>query len=287
MLDNSSQLTGNEDDNTRNVQPRVIREGPIRQSLSQVHLDEFEDLRDLYPPSESETSSQDIRDLTGDEQEEIVTVTALDPSMPIATEIDPLFRRHNHSFRYYARVLEQKMIALENKWGSYLTGGMAEEQLQRINDNLQSKLARLFHPMMDNLMKEVEDFSCKVNTNINDRLLTVERETLSRIEDQAKDTILLQVQSMQADIGQYHRSKLDELTLELQDSFVKAEHISSTKLYALQHEVVKDISKLDSRIGEIESNNVKDHTLTINKLQSIDHRLNILTEDIRLTNEEQ
>jgi len=97
-------LTGNVEDDIRNVRPRVIREGPIRPSLSQVHLDEFEDLRDLYPPSESDTSNQDITYLTYDEN--IVTVTALDPGIAIATEIDPLFRRHNPTFRYYARVLE-------------------------------------------------------------------------------------------------------------------------------------------------------------------------------------
>ena len=44
---------------------------------------------------------------------------------------------------------------------------------------------------------------------------------------------------------------------------------------------------MDSRIGEIESNNVKDLTLTINELQSMNNRLQMMTEDIRLIKQEQ
>jgi hypothetical protein len=68
---------------------------------------------------------------------------------------------------------------------------------------------------------------------------------------------------------------------------MKAEQLSSTKLYSLQHEVIKDISKLDSRMSEIEINNVKDQTLTINQLQSVDQRLNIMTENIQSTKQEE
>jgi hypothetical protein len=139
----------------------------------------------------------------------------------------------------------------------------------------------MMHPMIDMLTRDIQEYMDKEDATIDNRLLTAERASLSRMEEQVKAAVLRHGQDLDKSMTKVQRQNLDGLTEYMHAACIKAEQLSSAKLYALQHEVVKDMSKLDARISEMESNNVKDLTLTSNQLQSLNHRLNI----IRLTNQ--
>ncbi len=209
-------------------------------------------------------------------------VDAIDPGITIATELNPQVRWSgaNLEDQRYVQQLERRLVALENRSASYLTGELSSDQLQSLDDSLQLKLARMMHPMIDMLTRDIQEYMDKEGSIIDNHLLTAERASLSRMEEQVKTAVLLHGQHLDESITNFQRQRLEGLTKDMHDALVKAEQLASTKLYSLQHEIVKDIAKLDSRIGEIESNNVKDLTLNNNQLQSIAKRLNNMTEDI-------
>jgi hypothetical protein len=214
-----------------------------------------------------------------EEGQQMMVIQAIDPCTAIASEVTPLFRQAHPSFRHYAKVLEERMLALENRGSAYLTGGVNDEQLQKLNRNLQIKLSKLFHPMVDELAQELQCFADQATKKIDQHLLTV--------EDKIAQDVLQQSNAIKESSYNHQQKMFTELTNDFQESFINAELSSVNKLSILRYEVANDILKLDSRIGEIESNNVKDHTLTINHLKSFDKRLEIMAEDIRLTNEEE
>jgi hypothetical protein len=226
---------------------------------------------------------------SNEEEHGVLVVDAIDPGITIATELNPQVRWSgaNLEDQRYVQQLERRLVALENRSASYLTGELSAEQLHSLDDSLQLKLARMMHPMIDMLTRDIQEYMDKEESIIDNRLLTAERASLSRMEEQVKTAVLLHGQHLDESITNFQRQRLEGLTMDMHDALVKAEQLASTKLYSLQHEIVKDIAKLDSRIGEIESNNVKDLTLNNNQLQSIANRLNNMTEDMRLTKEEQ
>jgi len=168
----------------RNVRPRLTLEGPIRPPLR------HEDLAYHYQESESEVSDEisvnevEVMDLTGPEQDSetgILVVEALDPGISIARAINPTFQGNQlpQSYRDYCRMLESRLLAIERRSESYLTGELSDLQLRSVNDSLQAKLSRLFHPMLDNLHNDLQAFADQSMQKIEQRFGTWEKESES------------------------------------------------------------------------------------------------------------
>jgi hypothetical protein len=75
---------------------------------------------------------------------------AIYPGITIATELNPQVRWSgaNLEDQRYVQQLERRLVALENRSASYLTGELSA-QLHSLDDSLQLKLARMMHPMID------------------------------------------------------------------------------------------------------------------------------------------
>jgi hypothetical protein len=158
----------------------------------------------------SEKSSGSIVDLTIEEGRQMIVVHAIDPCTNIASEVEPLFRQAHPSFRYYAKILEERMLALENRGSSYLTGGVNDEQFEKLNRNIQTKLSRLFHPMVDELSQELLGFTDQATQRIDQHLLTV--------EDQITQAIQKQSQSIKESSYDYQHNMFTELTNEFKET---------------------------------------------------------------------
>ena len=117
-----------------------------------------------------------------DGEQEILVVEAIDPGITIATELNPQVRWTGSSLedQQYIQRLEHRLVALENRSASYLTGELSTDQLHSLDDSLQLKLARMMHPMIDMSTRDIQEYMDKEDATIDKRLLTAERASLSR-----------------------------------------------------------------------------------------------------------
>ena len=99
--------------------------------------------------------------------------------------------------------------------------------------------------MVDELSQELLGFTDQATQRIDQHLLT--------IEDQITQGLQKQSQSIKESSYDYQHNMFSELTNELKETFSNLEQRSASNLSNLQYEILKDVSKLDSRIGEIES----------------------------------
>ena len=252
----------------RNVRQRTMREGPIRQPL-------------LWDHEEAESSdgsishANDIIDMTG-EGEHTLMVTAIDPGTAIATEINPVWRGISTSW-------EERLVAIENRCNSNLTGELSEEQLHSLDDNLQMKLARTFYPMIDKVTHDLDDFVDTQQRRLDNKLLTLDKNVAVMLEDRIQSEVMKQSQLLAEDMQGFHVKQFERLTGEMQTYFVHAEEVSSTKLFALQGRFLTDNMEVKSRLLDLEANGVKDRTLASEQIQETTRRLDLLAESVSLT----
>ncbi len=178
---------------TRNVRPQLVREGLIRPPLLIDDQESNEGSLDSTNDDESLSVNDEVMDLT-EEDDGVVHVQAIDPGTAFARAINPTFMgtHLNTSVQDYATRMEQRINALENRCNTDLTGELSSTQLRSLEDvSLQMRLARIMHPMLDMLTHDIQDYMDQEDAVIDNRLLTAERASLSRMEEQVKAAVLL------------------------------------------------------------------------------------------------
>ena len=279
-------------DTTRNVRQRLILEGPIRPPLRRMQEEDYDyesedmstDELDIVPT----TVSRSLEESKSLPEEEVLVVQAMDPGIAIARAINPTFQGQTlpASFRHYARMLEERLLAIERRSDSYLTGELSDEQLRSINDHLQAKLSRLFHPMLDTLSKDIQDFVENSTNRIDQRLLTFEDTARERVSEQIESSLSSIVPTIQQQIHDYQQSQVDSINEEMHTCFIRAEELSSSKLVALQSDILRQMMKLETRLEEMDSNAIKDRTLTSDQVQRTQQVMKIWNDSKFLTKEE-
>jgi hypothetical protein len=144
----------------RNVRQRLEREGPIRVPLILDVASEHESISQHSDATSSNGSQGEeckVIELTGEDDNSVIVVNAIDPGTSIAQPVNPVFEgtQIHHSFHDYARQLEERLLALENRCESYLSGELSDEQLRSLDDSLQMKLSRIMFPMLDTLARDI------------------------------------------------------------------------------------------------------------------------------------
>ena len=273
-------------DTTRNVRQRLVLEGPIRPPLRCQDHDYYYNQEGSGSEDESDSNERQTVDLTGEEDTRSINgtlvVEALDPGISIATAIDPIFQgnRLPQSYRNYFRMLETRLLAIERRGDSYLTGELSDQQMRSVNDSLQSKLSRLFHPMLDKLEKDLQDFAEQSMQRIEKRFTTLEKDSEHQMLDQCRSMVTTYHQTNDSQLQEYHQARFKELTSEMHSCFLRSEELSTTKMFTIQQEIVKQLLKLETRLDEVEGHAVKDRTLT----SSVQNRLQLIEEEQALTN---
>ena len=174
---------------------------------------------------QAETEDMSLARRSDDEGHDVLRVEAIDPGITIATEVNPQVRwtGSNREDQQYIQQLERRLIALENRSSSYLTGELSADQLHSLDDSLQLKLARMMHPMIDMLTRDIQEYMDKEDATIDKRLLTTERASLSRMEEQEKAAVLRHGQDLDESMTKVQRQNLDGLTEDMHAAFIKAE----------------------------------------------------------------
>ena len=279
----SARRTVVNDGNIRNVRQRLEHEGPIRVPLILDVASEQESISqhsDATSNNGSQEEESTVIELTGEDDNSVIVVNAIDPGTSIAQPVNPVFEgtQIHHSFHDYARQLEERLLALENRCDSYLSGELSDEQLRSLDDSLQMKLSRIMFPMLDTLARDIQDFMDKTDESLDKRALTREQSSTSRMKDMIGVEVSILEKVVHDKLLEDQQQRLNGLTVEMHECFVKAEELSSAKVFTLQESLFERIMTLSLRIQLMEQEGVKDRTLASNHANSVQNRLQLVEE---------
>ena len=140
--------------------------------------------------------------------------------------------------------------------------------------------------MLDTLSKDIQDFVENSTNRIDQRLLTFEDTARERVSEQIESSLSSIVPTIQQQIHDYQQSQVDSINEEMHTCFIRAEELSSSKLVALQSDILRQMMKLETRLEEMDSNAIKDRTLTSDQVQRTQQVMKIWNDSKFLTKEE-
>ncbi len=111
---------------------------------------------------------------------------------------------------------EERLVAIENRCSSHLTGDLSEQQLQSLDTSLQMQLARTFYPMIDKVTHDLDDFVDTQQRRLDNKLLTLDNNAAVMMEDRIRAEVTKQSQLLAEDMREFHINQFEKLTNEMQ-----------------------------------------------------------------------
>ena len=94
--------------------------------------------------------------------------------------------------------------------------------------------------MIDKVTHDLDDFVDTQQRRLDNKLLTLDNNAAVMMEDRIRAEVTKQSQLLAEDMREFHINQFEKLTNEMQNYFVHAEEVSSTKLFALQGRFLTD-----------------------------------------------
>jgi hypothetical protein len=140
--------------------------------------------------------------------------------------------------------------------------------------------------MIDKFTDDIDDFVNRSERRLEKKALTLEQTSLEMLEDRIQSELTQESQRLSNVMKEFQEKQFRKLTMDMQGCFVRAEEVSSTKLFAIQSQFIKDNMEVNSRLMELEANGIKDRTLTSEQLREATRHINLVADTLRLTKEE-